>query len=357
MLDIGVWNPRAGLTAAGGTETFVRNISRELSSMDDVDVTLYTDTDKKTPAALSDVPIKRVPTIRKEFRINQLLSKTPLMDAEIESVSSYYHGRPAINTMDHDILTTHYYADALLLSRATDIPTVFRLPGIKQPSIRWKLLFHYGDVDEYIANSSTTVERVDRWYNRDLAGPVYAGVNPKRFQPADETVPNRILYVGRLGQGKGLAQLMHAAEQLPAFDVRIVGDGPLKPELDAMAPDNVEFVGTVPHSQVHREYQQASCFVLPSVHEGFAVCVIEALATGTPVVATRLDSTQLTVQNNETGILIGDREPDTIANAIDMVLQDDSYRAKARVQGRETALQYSWSEQASKFAEVLQNVA
>lgn len=358
MLDVGIWNPRVGLPKTGGTETFLRNISRELHTIDDVSVTIYTHTNGTIPKTIAGMDIREVPTVPKTHWGNRLLTgATPALDSEVESLSSYLYGK-ATGVLDtHDVLSTHYYLDGLLLSRSTDTPTVFRLPGIKQSSPRWNALFQYSDIDCYISNSHTTSRRVQSWYNRELVGPVYAGVDCDRFKPTEKREPQRVLFVGRLGEGKGLHNLVDAAKILPDhYSVRLVGDGPLEADLKERAPSCVEFVGTVPHDKIHREYQRATVLCLPSVHEGFPVTVIEALATGTPVVSTDLDSTNLTVEDTVTGRLLSDRTPESIASAVREVCTNAEYTHNARKQGREVVKQYDWSEQAARYRNILSRV-
>jgi glycosyltransferase involved in cell wall biosynthesis len=198
---------------------------------------------------------------------------------------------------------------------------------------------------------------VKKWYDQELAGPVYAGVDTERFAPLSVTDPNRILYVGRLGDGKGVGRLLKAARQLNRnYTVRIVGDGPLRDELETNAPQCVEFAGTVDHDRIHHEYQQAAVTVLPTVHEAFPVTVIESLACGTPVVATDIDATRLTIDHTNTGYLLSDRNPETICDGITQVLSHERYRTAARTDGRATAHNYDWASQADAFRSLLANV-
>jgi len=357
MLDVAIWNPRVGMETAGGTETFLRNLSAELQQREDTRATVYTHEGQDVPYELETVFTGDIRTLPKEHTLNKALARhTPLLDAEIESVVSWCRGmlNRQFSDFDHDVLSTHYYLDAILLSRSVDIPTVFRLPGIKQESPRWDALWCYSDCSEYISNSPTTTERVQEWYNRELAGPVYAGVDTERFSPVGLRPENTILYVGRLGKGKGIKQLVRAAHHLcNDYTVRIVGDGPLSDWAAEHKSANTELVGTVPHSRIHEEYQNATVTVLPTVHEAFPVTVIESLACGTPVIASDIDATRLTIDDGETGFLLQDREPKTIANAVQAACKCYHLQGQARQQGPRVAREYSWQEQANKYRQLL----
>jgi len=110
--------------------------------------------------------------------------------------------------------------------------------------------------------------------------------------PSGET----LLSVGRLVDVKAHSVLLEAvavlAGERPRLRLRVVGEGPERGSLEAQArdlgiADRVVFLGALPREQLSAEYRSADLFVLPSLREGFGVVLIEALASGTPVVATR----------------------------------------------------------------------
>lgn len=110
--------------------------------------------------------------------------------------------------------------------------------------------------------------------------------------PSGET----LLSVGRLVDVKAHSVLLEAVAALagerPRLRLRVVGEGPERGSLEAQArdlgiADRVVFLGALPREQLSAEYRSADLFVLPSLREGFGVVLIEALASGTPVVATR----------------------------------------------------------------------
>lgn len=102
------------------------------------------------------------------------------------------------------------------------------------------------------------------------------------------------VFVGRLGEEKGIRVLLEACGQLPDVPVRIVGDGPLRVELEEISRRhslNVTFTGRLPRDQVAREIGRATVAILPSLcFEGLPMVAIEAFACGTPVIASGLGS-------------------------------------------------------------------
>ena len=113
-----------------------------------------------------------------------------------------------------------------------------------------------------------------------------------------------VLYSGRLSVEKGIEYLIPASASLgPAM--RIVGDGPLQADVDrASTSTGLRYLGRVSHDAVLDELRQAVALVLPSVwFEGFPMAVVEAYATATPVIASRIGSLAEVVEDGVTGFL------------------------------------------------------
>ena len=126
-----------------------------------------------------------------------------------------------------------------------------------------------------------------------------------------------LLFVGRLAEEKGIGMLLRAAALEPGF-VRVVGAGPLASRVEqAAAAGHVEYLGPLDHSQVLDELQRATALVLPSIwFEGFPMVVLEAYATATPVIATRIGSLAEVVQDGATGMLTEPHEVESLARGI-----------------------------------------
>lgn len=113
-----------------------------------------------------------------------------------------------------------------------------------------------------------------------------------------------ILYVGRLSEEKGIRTLLQAVAQQPG-SVRIAGAGPLARLVEQEAgAGHVEYLGSLDGSAALSEMRRANALVLPSIwFEGFPLAVVEAYASGTPVVASRIGSLAELVEDGVTGLL------------------------------------------------------
>jgi len=150
--------------------------------------------------------------------------------------------------------------------------------------------------------------------------------------------PFVFLWAGRLEHVKGVDLLLEAVKELfdktnERFLVRLAGKGSLREELEQQAAvlgisDRISFLGRLSREEMQREMQGANCKVLPSRYEAFGVVLIEAMATGLPVIATRSGGPD-SIVTKENGLLIEGENSDDLAAAMqDMMSNSSAYSAK-----------------------------
>jgi len=143
-----------------------------------------------------------------------------------------------------------------------------------------------------------------------------------------------VLAVGRLVYYKGFEVLIEAMAKVDGR-LLLIGDGPLRAKLEGLAAalgiaDRVVFLGALQNRETVPFYHAADVFALPSIarSEAFGIVQIEAMAAGTPVVNTALDSGVPFVSRHEvTGLTVPPRDPDALSAALNRLLQDDQLRA------------------------------
>jgi colanic acid/amylovoran biosynthesis glycosyltransferase len=154
---------------------------------------------------------------------------------------------------------------------------------------------------------------------------VDTGAFPLRCHNGRHGRPLRILNVGRLVPVKGQAVLLEAVALARGrgidVEVTIVGDGPLRDSLrdaarDLGVGDVVEFTGSVGQDDIAAHYRNADLFCLPSLREGVPVVLMEAMATGVPVIASRIMGIPELVEDDVTGLLVPPGRADALADAI-----------------------------------------
>lgn len=172
------------------------------------------------------------------------------------------------------------------------------------------------------------------------------GVGDQYFlgeRQASDDGPLRVLYVGRLEVQKNVARLIEAvALTEEKVQLRIVGDGALRPQLEQRAAElglPVEFAGPRFGDDLLRAYAEADAFVLPSDREGMALVALEAMAAGLPVIATDVPGNRELIADR--GLLAAPR-PDALAEAIDRIAADPQLRIEVARRCAAAAREYSW---------------
>jgi glycosyltransferase involved in cell wall biosynthesis len=177
------------------------------------------------------------------------------------------------------------------------------------------------------------------------------GVDLGLFRPLDRTeLRSRmglqgpvLLSVGHLVERKGHHLVLEALSRLPEGTLLIVGDGPERARLVALAKklqieDRVRFLGAVPHERLPELYNVGDLLVLASSREGWANVLLEAMACGTPVVATRIWGTPEVVTEDAAGLLVEERSAPAIAESIRTILAAPPDRGATR----RFAEKFSW---------------
>lgn len=152
-----------------------------------------------------------------------------------------------------------------------------------------------------------------------------AGRLRRSTAPASPRRPPRVITVARLAEQKGHCHLIAAVPLVPEAHFLLVGDGPDRAALEEQArtlgvADRVQFLGG--RDDIPELLSEADVFVLPSLFEGLPIAVLEAMAAGTPVVATAIGGTDEIVAHDETGLLVPPADPSALAAAIRSVLDD-----------------------------------
>ncbi|MFP6765069.1 MAG: GT4 family glycosyltransferase PelF [Planctomycetaceae bacterium] len=169
--------------------------------------------------------------------------------------------------------------------------------------------------------------------SRDRITAIWNGIDIDRFEyqgPADAPVA---ISVARLSPEKDFPTLLRAVwiliQEFPEFRLKIVGDGHERPYLEALADDlklqkHVEFLGEC--SDVPRQLTQAGFFVSATLTEGISLTVLEAMATGLPIVTTDVGGNPEIVQQGRNGRLVRAGHPELLANAMrEMLLDRDGW--------------------------------
>lgn len=211
------------------------------------------------------------------------------------------------------------------------------------------------------------------------------GVDLERFRPIPKAEARRILgfpperryvlFVGRIEPLKGLETLMRAvailAQECPSwtqdFAVVVIGGDPdatadaemrrlqqLREELGVT--DLVAFIGAKAQETLPYYYNAADVVVMPSDYESFGLVALEAMACGTPVIASDVGGLLYLVRHGETGLRVPRRQPVALARALDRILRDEGLRQRMGENGRRWAQGFAWPVIADRIVELYREV-
>ena len=386
---------RAGTTKAGGMNVYVAELSRQLGAMGwEVDV--FTRRDR------ADAPcVERLAPGVRLFHV-PAGPAAPLSPIEVAGhVAEFTEGVADATRADdrYDLIHSHYWVSGLSgveLARQWGIPHVamfHTLGAVKQmfqqpePQLRIAGERRVVDCSDAVI-SATSHERafLIGQYGAEASRVqvIPCGLDLDRFHPNGSDAARRrvaealpelgaldgpgILFVGRLEQPKGADLLVQA---LPMIEERsdarlwIVGgderDESERSRLRQLAEEGgvgerVRFASAVERERLPDLFRAASVCAVPSAYESFGLVAVEAMASGTPPVATRVGGLASTISHGRTGMLVAQRRPDLFARAIGRLLTDEPLRAQMGSAAAEEMSVFSWPRVAASILDVYEKL-
>jgi glycosyltransferase involved in cell wall biosynthesis len=275
-----------------------------------------------------------------------------------------------------EIIDAHYfYPDgvaAVMLGRALGRPVVITargtdvnlLPQYRIPRrwIRWAAAHAAG----IVAVADALRDRlVALGIDRERVRVVRNGVDLDLFSPCERDAARQefdlagpvILSVGALVAHKAHDLVIRSLTALPDVTLAVVGEGPEAPKLRRLAGalglnERVRLLGAMSQDRLARAYGAADAVVLASSREGLPNVLLEAMACGTPVVATAVSGTPEIIEMPLAGRLVAARTPHALATAIREVLDDPSPRATVRAH----AARFSWSATTARQLDLFRSI-
>jgi colanic acid/amylovoran biosynthesis glycosyltransferase len=223
-------------------------------------------------------------------------------------------------------------------------------------------------VSHYMRSQLMTLVEREHWPKLHV---LRCGIDTERFSPpASERPPNAtptVLAVGRLDARKGHVLLVEAlgrmADDGDQAHVVIVGEGPERPLLELLAgdlgvSDRLTLPGAVGQDEIGSWFREADLFCLPSLAEGVPIVLMEAMASGLPVVAPRLMGIPELVEDGLSGTLVTPGEADELAAALRAQLADADVRRSMGEAGRRRVLaEFEVGECTRRVAELMRTAA
>ncbi|MBE7518889.1 MAG: glycosyltransferase [Thermoflexaceae bacterium] len=370
----------------GGMNVYVLELSRELARLG-YEVDIFTRRD-------GDLP--RVERVAPNLRLVRLDAGPPEPVEKEEIVACLPDFARDMRRFTHsegrgyDVIHSHYWQSAWAaraIARHLRVPHVVMFHTLGEVKNRARISEHEPARrirhERAIARRATAIitassherQLLARYYGAREAQmhTIPCGVDINLFRPHDQRSCRRqlgvdpsgpvLLWVGRLEKLKGVDILIQALAELDRRDFTLLvvgGDeraADLKAELQAQAAEaglaaNVRFVGAVPHDELPVYYSAADVCVVPSYYESFGLVAVEAMACGTPVVASRVGGLVSTVIDGVTGYLIPWRCPGPFAEKLEVLLHNPELRANFSAAARRSVERFRWESVALRVGAV-----
>lgn len=258
---------------------------------------------------------------------------------------------------------------ALLASHLSGVPFSFTMHGPTEffAVERWRLdekiarAAFVACISHFCRSQMMLFSSPDQW---DKLHIVHCGIIPERYgRDASRTSGKRLVFVGRLAAAKGVPVLVDAFREVlrrhPDATLTLVGDGPERPLIEARATeagisDALEITGYLSQSAVADRLGEGDVFVLPSFAEGLPVVLMEAMASGLPVVATRIAGVSELVEDGVSGLLVPPGDATALAGAICRLFGDAALRERLAAAGRQTvAAEFDGRIEAKKLRQLI----
>ena len=297
----------------------------------------------------------------------------------------------------YDIIRSHYWTSGLVggrVKKELGIPhvvTFHTLGAVKnrasgteeEPALRIQsekeIVEHAADC--IVTSTQEGKNNLVQLYNSppEKIRVIPAGVDLELFYPTDREEARReldlegyrrvLLFAGRLQPFKGLDLLLHALTYLPNHGTtRLLVVGGNAGNTDELTKMNslvdelgigsmVGFVGAVEHDKMPTFYNAADICIVPSYHESFGMVAVEALASGTPVVASRVGGLATIVKDGETGYLFDGRSPEVLAIYLCLLMSENEIRESMAKSARQSVMKYQWSSTAGQLFQLYRELS
>jgi glycosyltransferase involved in cell wall biosynthesis len=363
----------------GGAETYTYNLAKNLALLGhNVEVLCANDPELPGKRTIDGIKVHRLRSRGRIYGV-PIVPKLPCelakMDADIlhanfpnpynasiASLTSLLHDVPSVLTWHNDLPPVTLTASVIAYIHDNLIAPVY-LRNFKRII----------STSEPYAETSKTLQRY-----REKVVIIPNGVDTERFNPSIDGSQIRadhgledckvILFVGALTKWhryKGLDVLIKAfieiQRQLDEARLLIVGDGDLKPEYQALCltvAAKVIFAGNADDDELLNYYAASDLLVLPSIDrsEGFGLTLLEANATGKPVVASRVGGIPSVVKHGVNGLLVPPRDEKTLAETITNLMKDEDRFHEMGLNGRRIAEAHTWKQIVKKTEELYREV-
>lgn len=223
-------------------------------------------------------------------------------------------------------------------------------------------------VNKIVTYSEFMRNRIVTWYrvNRDKIAVIPNGVDVNKFSDCKNELlldgDPAILYLGHLSKSADILiqAISKIRSELPKLKLHLVGGGDIT-ALKLLASKkgvdtHVVFHGSITHEKTPSYYKAADFFVFPSVYTPAGITILEAMASGTAVIASNRGGTQEIISNDKDGVLFEPNDDEALPKAILALQQDSKLRKTISRNALKTVTKYNWENIAKKYISLYQSL-
>jgi glycosyltransferase involved in cell wall biosynthesis len=234
--------------------------------------------------------------------------------------------------------------------------TYFPLNLIGYYYLERKWLSYYKDILTATVSNSSKEDLSQMGFRKILLVPQGLSVLPLSKVPDKEQNPT-IIFIGRLKKAKlphhALKAFRLIKKEIPEAKMWVIGDGYMLDELRNSKIEDVIFYGHVSNELKFQLLSKAHLVLAPGVREGWGLVVTESNAMGTPVIAYNVPGLRDSVKDRETGVLLKDNSPESLAHAALSLLKDRALLRKYSENALAFSRQFNWDDTADVFDKII----
>jgi glycosyltransferase involved in cell wall biosynthesis len=193
---------------------------------------------------------------------------------------------------------------------------------------------------------------------RILKLPLGTDLDAFQYVERSSAGPLKVLFVGGVGQRKGVKYLLQAFDRLNARSIELTLAGPLPADMSPLRAyeKRVRMTGRLDQRDVIREMQAADVLVLPSVFEGFGLVIVEAMATGLPVIASTHSAGPDVIREGQDGFVLSPYDVEGLAARLADLAADKSRLIEMGQSAALRAQEFSWEAHAARLNHLIQKI-
>ena len=316
--------------------------------------------------------------------IKNKLSGTHIPELARFALTIIYYSKIVLNRIKPDLLHCFFTLPSgscgLYCKKVFNVPYITSVLGADVPGFNigdWRLdAYHaltkplsraiWNNSSHVVANSLSLQETCKQFSPKHSIEIISNGVDTELFYPNKNKNATssevQLLFISRLMPQKGIDTLINACNVLNQrgitnYKLTIVGEGHLKGLMFSLIEkyrirEKINYLGWKDLDELPDIYRKADIFILPSVMEGMPSVVLQAMASGLPIIASRVKGFEEVLEENVNGLFAEYNNPGQFANAIEKLIESESLRKSMSQKSIEKSKQFSWESIAKQYLEL-----